>query len=101
MNHTTHTPHTVNVDLKLNANKFNVDEDHPHIILKDHPDITEIKKLINACPAGLYKLKDDGSVSFEVAGCLECGTCRIVCGKTLLEKWEFPRGTFGVEYRNG
>ncbi|EBA8843220.1 ferredoxin family protein, partial [Salmonella enterica subsp. enterica serovar Montevideo] len=53
------------------------------------------------CPAGLYKKQDDGSVRFDYAGCLECGTCRILGLDTALEKWEYPRGTFGVEFRYG
>ena len=32
---------TVNVDVKLGVNKFNVDEGHPHIILAEHPDLNE------------------------------------------------------------
>ncbi|HIH8553463.1 TPA: ferredoxin family protein, partial [Salmonella enterica] len=45
--------------------------------------------------------QDDGSVRFDYAGCLECGTCRILGLDTALEKWEYPRGTFGVEFRYG
>ena len=66
----------VNVDVKLGVNKFNVDEDSPHIILKTDPDKQALEVLIKACPAGLYKKQDDGSVRFDYAGCLECGTCR-------------------------
>lgn len=91
----------VNVDIKLGVNKFHVDEENPHIVLKDNPDLQEFKKLMNACPAGLYKLEEDNSVRFDYAGCLECGTCRVLCANTILEKWEFPRGTFGVEFRHG
>ncbi|EBU5724665.1 ferredoxin family protein, partial [Salmonella enterica subsp. enterica serovar Typhimurium] len=25
----------------------------------------------------------------------------VLCGNTLLEKWEYPAGTFGVEFRYG
>jgi ferredoxin like protein len=92
---------TVNVDVKLGIDKFFVDEGNAHIILKDNPDRKELQKLINACPANLYKLRDDGSVQFDYAGCVECGTCRILCGTTILEKWEFPQGTMGIEYRYG
>lgn len=45
----------VNVDVKLGVNKFNVDEDSPHIILKTDPDKQALEVLIKACPAGLYK----------------------------------------------
>lgn len=76
----------VNVDVKLGVNKFHVDEGHPHIILRSSPDMQEFTKLIKACPAGLYKLDDAGNIHFDSAGCLECGTCRVLCGNTLLEK---------------
>lgn len=90
----------VNVDVKLGVNKFFVDEGEAHIELIDNPDPTEFKKLEIACPAGLYK-KDENGFHFDYAGCLECGTCRILCGKTILKKWEYPNGTFGVEFRYG
>ena len=91
----------VNVDVKLGVNKFHVDEENLHIVVKDNPDMTEFKKLVLACPAGLYKIEQDGSCRFDYAGCLECGTCRVLCGQTILEKWEYPAGTMGVEFRYG
>ena len=62
---------SVNVDAKLALNKYNVDEGHAHIALSDY------------------------------AGCLECGTCRILCSRTIVERWEYPQPTMGVEYRYG
>lgn len=91
----------VNVSLKLGSNKFNVDEQHPHIVVKSHPDRQILALLVNACPAGVYKQLVDGSVLVDTAGCLECGTCRILGLGTVLEKWEYPRGTFGIKYRYG
>lgn len=91
---------SVNVDAKLSVNKFHVDESNAHIVLKGNPDAKEFQKLLQACPANLYKLVD-GEIRFDYAGCLECGTCRILCGQTILEKWEYPRGTMGIEYRQG
>lgn len=91
----------VNVDVKLGVDKFFVDEGNPHIVLKSNPNLEEFKKLELACPAGLYKKDDKQNLHFDYAGCLECGTCRILCKDTILEKWEFPMGTFGIEYRYG
>lgn len=91
----------VNVDVKLGINKFNVDEHNPHIIVTSQPQMATLDLLTKACPAGLYKKQEDGSVRFDYAGCLECGTCRILGLGSALEKWEYPRGTFGVEYRYG
>lgn len=92
----------VSVEVKLGVDKFFVDEHNPHIVVKKGPvDPKELKKLINACPANLYKQAEDGSIAFDYAGCFECGTCRVLCLNTLLEKWEYPNGTMGIEYRYG
>ncbi|MBG6248181.1 MULTISPECIES: ferredoxin family protein [Symbiopectobacterium] len=92
---------SVNVDVKLGVNKFQVDEGHTHIILTDNPDMAEFRKLLKACPAGLYKQDEAGNIHFDSAGCLECGTCRVFCGEPILEQWEYPQGTFGIEFRFG
>ena len=93
----------IDVDARLAVNRFHVDEDNPHIVLRalSDSDAAEYRKLMLACPAGLYKLTDEGSPRFDYAGCLECGTCRILCGETILEKWAFPQMGSGVEYRFG
>lgn len=92
---------TVNVDVKLGINKFHVDEGRAHIELRPSPDMAEYKRLMLACPAGLYKLDDKGRPIFDYAGCLECGTCRVLCGRSILARWEYPVGSMGVEYRYG
>ena len=83
---------TVNVDEYLSLNKYEVDESNAH---------AEFDKLIRVCPAALYKRDEDGNKSFDYAGCLECGTCRVACGDTIIKKWENPQPTMGVEYRFG
>lgn len=92
---------TVNVDEALSVNKYEVDEETPHIELVDDPDTEEFLKLVRVCPAALYKIDDDGVKSFDYAGCLECGTCRIACEGTIVEKWVNPGPTMGIEYRCG
>lgn len=95
------TPITVNVDEYLGVNKYEVDEENPHIELVDDPDDKEFLKLIKLCPAALYKIDDSGNKLFDYAGCLECGTCRVACGESIVKKWEYPQPTMGVEYRYG
>lgn len=95
------TTWTVNVDEKLAVDKFNVDEESAHIVLCACPDAAEFDKLVLCCPAGLYKRATDGEAVFDYAGCLECGTCRMLCSDTILEKWVFPQGGLGVSYRYG
>ena len=92
---------TVNVDEYLALDKYEVDEESAHIELVDDPDIEEFLKLVRVCPAALYKIDENGAKSFDYAGCLECGRCRIACEGTIVKKWENPRPTMGVEYRFG
>ena len=92
---------TVNVDEYLAIDKYEVDEESAHIELVDDPGDEEFLKLVRVCPAALYKIDEDGKKSFDYAGCLECGTCRIACEGTIVKKWENPRPTMGVEYRFG
>jgi ferredoxin-like protein FixX len=96
---------TVNVDDKLSLNRFNVDEENAHIKIREGVKTTnpEYLKLVMCCPAALYKLPKDGTDEpiFDYAGCLECGTCRMICGQTILQKWEYPRFGSGVQYREG
>ena len=86
----------------LSLNRFNVDEEEPHIVLdkKVCSGCKETPCLV-VCPAVLYKLDKAGEISFDYAGCLECGTCRIMCKHQGIVKWVYPRGTFGVSYRCG
>jgi ferredoxin-like protein FixX len=94
-------PITVNVDSYLSLNKYTVDEGNPHIELVDEPNTEEFLKLVRVCPAGLYRIDDEGKKSFDYVGCLECGACRITCGATIIKTWRYPQPTMGVEYRYG
>jgi len=94
-------PITVNVDEYLALNKYQVDEENAHIELVDEPSNEEFLKLVRVCPAALYKIDEEGKQTFDYAGCLECGTCRIACGTTIIQKWENPQPTMGVQYRYG
>lgn len=56
---------------------------------------------IPACPAELWARNDDtGEITVEFAGCLECGTCLLVCPLDAVE-WRYPDGGYGVQYRYG
>jgi len=96
------TDFTVNVDEFLALNKYEVDEGRAHIELVEDPSDAEFDKLVMVCPAALYKRDPEtGAKTFDYAGCLECGTCRIACGDTIIAKWQNPGPTMGVEYRFG
>ena len=56
---------------------------------------------IPACPAELWSLSEEtGAMVVEHAGCLECGTCMLVCPHDAVT-WSVPDGTFGVQFRCG
>jgi ferredoxin-like protein FixX len=94
-------PITVNVAGYLALNKYEVDEGNPHIKLVLDPAPAEFGKLVRVCPAALYQVDQSGAQTFDYAGCLECGTCRIVAGDTIIQSWNYPGPTMGVEYRYG
>jgi len=86
----------------LSRNKFNIDEELAHIVLdKEKCSACKEKPCLFVCPAVLYRLDKNGEISFDYAGCLECGTCRVMCQNHGIKKWEYPRGTFGVSFRYG
>ncbi|MDD7466005.1 MAG: 4Fe-4S dicluster domain-containing protein [Actinomycetaceae bacterium] len=96
---------TVRVEEYIGVNKYEVDEENPHIVLKgeDYRELSdeEFGKLVRVCPAALYKQDPDGERRFDYAGCVECGTCRIVAEDTILEKWNYPGPLSGIQYRYG
>lgn len=92
---------TMSIEQKLSLDKFVVDEGNPHIVI--HPEKMKpetIKALTVVCPAGLYTISEKGQLVFEVGGCLECGTCRVVCAQDEgAMEWNHPGPSFGVQYR--
>jgi ferredoxin-like protein FixX len=87
---------------KLGVDKFAVNEGNPHIdVDKKYVGEDELQKVIKGCPAALYDVDENGNVKFDFAGCLECGTCRVLCGKSVVKEWNYPESSFGVEYRYG
>ena len=91
----------VSGDDKLGYNVFHTDESYAHIeINSDFKDEEEIRKVVLACPAELYKY-ENGELAFNHEGCLECGTCRVVSGGKVVKSWNHPYGEMGVTYMQG
>ena len=90
------------VEEKLYNNRYMVDEGHPHIaiVAKGAPS-PALKSLITVCPAGCYAEEEDGSVVVTPDGCLECGTCRVICASTGELQWDYPRGGYGILFKFG
>ncbi|MDD2586422.1 MAG: 4Fe-4S dicluster domain-containing protein [Syntrophomonadaceae bacterium] len=85
---------------KLGLDVFKPDKE-PHIMIKPGMEKDpRLKKAMLVCPAGLYSENEKGEVELTIDGCLECGTCRMVCGAEVLD-WEYPSGGAGVQFRFG
>jgi ferredoxin like protein len=92
----------VKVESKLFANRYLVDAKRPHITVRPHTTPSKpLLSLVTTCPAGCYSRNDQGQVEVSVDGCLECGTCRVVCSATGDIDWSYPRGGFGVLFKFG
>jgi ferredoxin like protein len=56
--------------------------------------------LVRACAAHVYTMQPDGTVGVTYQACLECGTCLAIAPEGTL-RWTYPRGGYGVSYREG
>jgi ferredoxin like protein len=90
------------IEDKLFITKFRVDEE-PHLAIKNREDCRrcEKKQCVSCCPAKVYAIQEDGTVNVGYEGCLECGTCRVVCSERHNIEWRYPTGGLGVIYRYG
>ena len=86
---------------RLAADRYQIDEEESHIVVDQ-----EVcrrtgtgKALIAVCPAGVYR-EQGGEILVDYAACLECGTCLAVAAPGALT-WRYPRGGFGVSFREG
>lgn len=82
--------------------RFQTDEEQSHIEVNQ-----EVARrtgtgrlLVRVCPAHVYGEEPDGTISVAYAACLECGTCLAVAAPGSLT-WHYPRGGFGVAFREG
>jgi ferredoxin like protein len=91
----------VNVEEKLFQNRYRVDEGRPHLGIRDQAACAACgtKPCIVCCPAACWRV-EGGRVEVVADGCLECGTCRVICGPANVE-WNYPRGGFGILFKFG
>jgi len=87
---------------RLGRLHYTLDDESSHIeVDQDAARATGAGALLERiCPAHVYRLEPDGSVGVEYAACLECGTCLALAPAGVL-RWHYPRGSFGVAYREG
>ena len=95
---------TVKVEDKLFQNRYRVDVGRPHIRIKNADfcsDECTIKTCTYICPASCYTEEGNGRISLITDGCLECGSCRILCSDHGNIEWEYPRGGHGILFKFG
>ena len=100
----TDQPDNTNISLedKLGRNVFKI---NPASHIEINHDLCReqrsVKPCLYVCPALLYTFNEERDEVFvDYEGCLECGTCLIVCKDGALS-WEYPQAGFGVQYRFG
>ena len=87
------------LDEKLATLAFKTDPE-PHIVIEEEKcPACEGRPCIVVCPANLYLWEVD-RVVHTCEGCLECGSCRVICPQGAIT-WHYPRGGYGVRYRWG
>jgi len=90
-------PKKTNVEDALNADVWDVDES-PHIQVETQKCATcKTRVCTFFCPANAFALLDN-KVLYSYEGCLECGTCRVLCPEKAIT-WKYPLSGRGVQYR--
>jgi ferredoxin like protein len=86
---------------RLGLNVFELDKEAHITVDNELCRDCQLKPCLHSCPAKLYEFEEE--VHFNYEGCLECGTCFIVCHQMGNKgvNWSYPRGGFGVYYRYG
>ncbi|THF61450.1 ferredoxin family protein [Pseudothauera nasutitermitis] len=94
-------PPRINVEEKLFQDRYRVDVGRPHIQVRDPQACKHCAKpCAVCCPAGCWSVTEQGGIDLVVDGCLECGTCRLVCDHDNVD-WNYPRGGFGILFKFG
>jgi ferredoxin like protein len=88
-----------NIEDKLAVNKYDIDKERHIQIKEDICQTCDGHPCTYTCPADCFKSRE-GYIRFSYEGCLECGSCRIVCDKDAIV-WALPRAGFGICYLFG
>lgn len=89
----------MSVTERLRTVQFTVD-DTPHIVVDgDRCQPCDSHSCLTFCPAQCFTPKEGGAgINYYHIGCLECGTCLILCSKEAVS-WNYPKGGYGISYR--
>jgi ferredoxin like protein len=81
----------------LNANVWDVDQT-PHIEVDGDKCATcKTRPCLSFCPASAFAFLGE-KMLYSYEGCLECGTCRVLCPEKAVT-WKYPVSGKGVQYR--
>jgi ferredoxin like protein len=83
---------------RLRTLQFTVDET-PHIeVDSDKCSGCGHHACLSFCPALCFTPNARGSIDYYYVGCVECGTCLLLCREGAI-RWNYPRGGYGISYR--
>jgi ferredoxin like protein len=90
---------SIPLEERMRTVRFKVD-DQPHIVVNAAVCNTcSVRACVYVCPANLFVPLDDGGILFNYEECFECGTCYIACNQEGAIQWSYPRGGYGVTFR--
>ncbi len=83
---------------RLKTLQYTVD-DTPHIVVDgDKCGDYGTHPCVNFCPARCFTPNGKGGIDYYYVGCVECGTCLILCKPEAI-RWNYPKGGKGIGYR--
>jgi ferredoxin like protein len=90
----------MNIDELFDYTSFTPDRE-PHIVLNTELcQGCDVRGCTTACPARCYSWNEqEKKMTFVHDGCLECGTCYVICLRQAFTRWRYPKGGYGVAYR--
>jgi ferredoxin like protein len=91
---------TMTIEDRLYKTRYRCDH-VSHLVIKDMEVCRACKEkpCTTFCPASVYSF-DENMIKVGFEGCFECGTCRIGCPYGNIQ-WNFPKGGYGVCFKNG
>lgn len=74
--------------------------DAPHIVPADSVERQTAERLINACPAGLFRSHRKVTYVLTIA-VARVWHLPLLCDESTLQQWRYPPSGFGITYRFG
>jgi len=89
------------IDEKMATVKIKIDKEAHITVKKEICRDCPTRPCLTICPAENYQWDEKGDdLIFNYEGCLECGTCKLICSLKAIT-WSYPKRGCGVKYRYG